>query len=225
MAERHGVLHDAPGLGWHARERDRERDDTRQAPRAVAARRRGDRGARLRALEQDHPSRSQAAERARRRVRRDGRDRLGTREGARARCRSTLAAGASSPGRRRSDDGRIGVRDAVLHAAGAGTRRGARRARRRVRARCDALQPARGRSAVLGSAARDAAAVDRGAAQAATHADRPDRARRARGPDRDRRARDGPRAGESVRDRARDGRGATAVSGGPADHLARVSDP
>ena len=57
-----------------------EAADDRRARRARAARHRGRRRARVRAQRARDPSRSQAVERDRRRVRRDRRDRLGTRE-------------------------------------------------------------------------------------------------------------------------------------------------
>ena len=58
-----------------------EQHDARRAARAVAERDRGRRGDRVRAQRAHHPPRSQAGQRAGRRVRRDRRDRLGPREG------------------------------------------------------------------------------------------------------------------------------------------------
>ena len=123
LAERRAVLRDEAGRRPLAARLIAERRDARAA-RAPAARARGRRGARLRARAARHPPRSQAGERPGRRVRRDGRDRLGPRQGSATRRRSRRRRrGRGSARRSRTHHGRRGPRHARVHAARAGARR------------------------------------------------------------------------------------------------------
>ena len=90
---------------------------------------RRDRRDRARTRPRRRPPRPQAGEHPGRRPRRDGRDRLGPRQGDRARTTTTTRPiGSLAPGDAVDDPGRRRVRHARVHGAGAGARRGARRA-------------------------------------------------------------------------------------------------
>ncbi len=204
MAHGRAVLRDGAGRRPQPRRRPRGDGGARGQARARPPRPRRDRGDGLRPQPRHRPPRSQAGQRARGIVRRDGGHRLGARQGSEREAPPARARRALARRRRDAHGGRRHPRHAGLHAPRAGPRPASRRARRRLRAGRHHPSPGRGRAPLQRQDADEGAPEGAGGAASAPGGHP---ARGARGALLHRVQGDGPRGGRPLPRRARAGGG------------------